>query len=246
MKKRKSNIILIILLALGLLMSCGVPVRPQVCSDEFTQRVAHMELVTRMHLTTVKLGNPIRGSGILLSQDENSSLLLVAGHSAEHIKRGRGSIVAGLMGPYCAVEVVAISAEHDVGLVRAKCRLQGIPARFASRPVETGEDVYVLGHSLGKPYTLTKGIASNTHRKYGIGVRHNMFLQVDAHGLIGNSGGPVFNTKGEVVGVMSGGPFAPVWTPFGPDRMRNVMVPHMALCVPLKYIRNFLAKQGVL
>jgi S1-C subfamily serine protease len=250
-QKKKSRFLVILLLIAGLLFACSPPVERPENVDRFQQRVQRMRLVTNMHLATIKLGEfrngkqRNRAAGVILRQDKDSTLLLTAGHVARNVERA-GVGAASLTGTPCHAEVVAKSDRYDLALLRADCRMPGIQVKLATRPVELSEPVYMLGHPLGEPYTLTKGIVSSTQRNFDLGVKGKFFVQVDAIGLIGSSGGPLFNHRGELVGITSGGPLAPVWTPWGPDHMRRVMVPSMALCVPLQHIKNFLAKQEVL
>jgi hypothetical protein len=249
MKKMLNRLVILLAVLAMALFSCGVPTKvPQQAADGFARRAARMELMTKMKLATVKVVLPdlrLVSSGILLRQGTKASMLLIAGHTARHAVGNRG-YAQGAVGPRCPIVAVRISKRYDLALARVKCSLPGVPAVLAPRPPDLGETVYVLGHTLGKPYTLTKGIVSSTHRQLRIGTKSRFHMQVSAQSLGGNSGGPAFDSRGRLIGVLSGGPFAPVWTPFGRDMMRMVMVPHMALCVPLQHIRNFLAHEGVL
>jgi S1-C subfamily serine protease len=116
-------------------------------------------------------------------------------------------------------------------------RLEGVPVRLAKRLPDWGATVYSMGHTYGYFHTLTKGIVSHVDRH----INGRRVLQVSAQGGPGNSGGPLFNERGELVGVVVGGPVAPLVGNFG-----GTVVNHMALCEPLQHIRNFLAKYGAL
>lgn len=249
MKKMMNRLIILLAVIAMALFSCGVPnTAPQRNADGFAIRAARMQLMTKMKLATVRIRITdlgIASSGILLYQGDQSSLLLIAGHTARRAL-GHVGYAQGAVGPRCPIISVSASERYDLGLAEVKCRLPGVPARLSPRPPDLGETVYILGHTLGKPYTLTKGIVSSLHRKFRINTKNELYMQVSAQALGGNSGGPVFDSAGRLVGVLSGSPFAPVWTPFGRDFMRAVMVPHMALCVPLQHIRNFLAHEKVL
>ena len=65
--------------------------------------------------------------------------------------------------------------------------------------IKSGTDVFALGHPMGMAWTVTKGIVSSTER-YS---RHPFIkaLQTDAAINKGNSGGPLMNMKGEIVGI---------------------------------------------
>ena len=65
--------------------------------------------------------------------------------------------------------------------------------------IYSGEEVFAFGHPMGMAWSLSKGIISSTNRY----ARHPYIksIQVDAAINKGNSGGPVFNEKGEVVGI---------------------------------------------
>jgi S1-C subfamily serine protease len=80
-----------------------------------------------------------------------------------------------------------------------------IPARVGdSDRVRVGDDVFAIGHPFGQNFTVTSGIVSATSRVTqsaftGRGIRD--VLQVDAAVNPGNSGGPLFNAAGEMIGV---------------------------------------------
>lgn len=63
------------------------------------------------------------------------------------------------------------------------------------------QEVYTLGHPWGLAWSMSKGILSGIDRKMGDDPK--ILLQVDAHVYEGNSGGPLLNNKGEVLGINS-------------------------------------------
>ena len=63
--------------------------------------------------------------------------------------------------------------------------------------VKTGDDIYAIGAPKSMSYTLTKGVISAKERKVG---KHS-YIQIDAPINEGNSGGPLLNDNGEVLGV---------------------------------------------
>ena len=72
--------------------------------------------------------------------------------------------------------------------------------RFADEQPQIGQWVIAVGNPFGLGGTVTAGIISAEGRDIGSGPYDN-FLQIDAPVNNGNSGGPTFNTQGEVVGV---------------------------------------------
>ena len=75
------------------------------------------------------------------------------------------------------------------------------PLKFAknTEKIEVGTDVFALGHPMGMAWTTTKGIISSNERY----ARHPFVhaLQTDAAINKGNSGGPLLNMQGEIVGI---------------------------------------------
>lgn len=68
-----------------------------------------------------------------------------------------------------------------------------------SENIKIGEDIYAIGAPQSMDYTLTKGVVSNKSRKVGF----NTYIQIDAAINSGNSGGPLLNNNGQVIGVNS-------------------------------------------
>ena len=75
------------------------------------------------------------------------------------------------------------------------------PLKFAkdTDKLEVGTEVFALGHPMGMAWTTTKGIISSNERY----ARHPFVhaLQTDAAINKGNSGGPLMNMQGEIVGI---------------------------------------------
>lgn len=101
------------------------------------------------------------------------------------------------------VEIVATAPFHDLAVLRLKEPGETIvPVVFAPiEKLEIGETVFAIGNPLGLERTVTEGVLSQTHRNFG-GI---LYLQVDAPVNPGNSGGPLFNSRGQVIGVINMG-----------------------------------------
>ena len=75
-----------------------------------------------------------------------------------------------------------------------------------SGQVKVGEWVLAIGNPLGMEHTVTAGIVSAKGRQLGLGGNvptYEDFIQTDAAINRGNSGGPLVNMKGEVIGINS-------------------------------------------
>ena len=76
--------------------------------------------------------------------------------------------------------------------------------RLARKAPTWADDIWVIGHALGDyDYTVTKGIVSHPRREEGL--FSGIWMQHDAGQIGGNSGGPVLNKRGRLVGIVSFG-----------------------------------------
>jgi S1-C subfamily serine protease len=71
--------------------------------------------------------------------------------------------------------------------------------------VRVGDDVYAVGHPLGLVDSLTAGVVSGVNRSIPVpgGVTLSGLIQFDAAVNPGNSGGPLLNRAGQVVGIVT-------------------------------------------
>lgn len=100
-------------------------------------------------------------------------------------------------------EVVGTSYDLDLAILKVKPPkgLAILPLGVSSK-VRQGEWVFAIGCPLGLDHSVTVGIVSAKERPITIGDRHYpKLLQTDAAINRGNSGGPLINLRGEVVGM---------------------------------------------
>ena len=98
-------------------------------------------------------------------------------------------------------ELVGTDTKGDVALLRIKSNkpLPFVPFGNSDQ-MRVGDWVLAIGNPLGLGGTVTAGIVSARSRNINAGP-YDDFLQTDAAINKGNSGGPLFNTKGEVIGI---------------------------------------------
>jgi serine protease Do len=99
-------------------------------------------------------------------------------------------------------KVVGRDASTDVALLKLE-KASGLPtvALGDSDQIEQGDYVLALGSPFGFRESVTFGIVSAKDRTLNTGNPFDDFIQTDAAINQGNSGGPLFNLKGEVVGI---------------------------------------------
>ncbi len=98
-------------------------------------------------------------------------------------------------------EIVGQDPKTDLALLKIKPKNKLKPVTFGdSANLRIGDWVMAIGNPFGLGYTVTVGIVSAKGRSLGFGA-YDDFIQTDASLNIGNSGGPLFNLNGEVVGV---------------------------------------------
>ncbi|MEO0728920.1 MAG: Do family serine endopeptidase [Pseudomonadota bacterium] len=96
-------------------------------------------------------------------------------------------------------ELVGTDPRTDLALLKIKSDKTFTPVKFAEDVGRVGDWVVAVGNPFGLGGTVTVGVVSALARDIGSGPYD--FIQIDAAVNRGNSGGPTFNLKGEVIGV---------------------------------------------
>jgi len=98
-------------------------------------------------------------------------------------------------------KVVGQDDETDLALIRVESKEPLHAAVLGdSDGVRPGQWVMAIGNPFVYDHTVTVGVISALHRKLGTTIYDN-FIQTDAAINFGNSGGPLLNIKGEVIGI---------------------------------------------
>lgn len=146
------------------------------------------------------------GTGVIY----NSDGYIITNH---HVIEDAETVTVQLYGEKLAVkaEIVGYKAEDDVAVI--KIEKDGLrPASFAkSSSVRYGDKVYAVGNPQGAQFgwSITEGMVSSPNRQLmfyddrGILEKKMNVVQIDAPVNPGNSGGPIINSYGEVIGIVT-------------------------------------------
>ena len=102
------------------------------------------------------------------------------------------------------VKLVALDPHIDLALLRIEEDIDmQIPQLYIgdSRELKAGDEVFSIGNPMGLERSTAQGIVSKVNRNFN----GRLYVQTTAPIAPGNSGGPLFNERGEVVGVVNMG-----------------------------------------
>ena len=125
-----------------------------------------------------------------------------------------------------------IGRDPDTDLALLRITLRDLPAIELGRSstLRAGDIVLAIGNPLGLSATVTQGIVSATGRgQLGVAVFEN-FIQTDAPINVGNSGGALINTRGELVGINTA------------IIARNLGVEGIGFAIPVDLVRGVLGE----
>jgi len=139
------------------------------------------------------------GAGVVV--DANGQIL-----TARHVVLGATSIeVTFADGTKSAATIVSEEPDNDIAVLKP-AQLPGIvvPAVLGGG-VQIGDDVYATGHPFGFADSLSAGVVSGLDRTVPIAGGQTLkgLIQFDAAVNPGNSGGPLLNRAGQVVGIVT-------------------------------------------
>jgi len=147
-----------------------------------------------------------KASVIRLCDDEGAGtgfFVNESGHvlTCHHVVSGGSAQAQLAFGDCVETRVLARDAANDLAIL--KCDVMKVaPLTFADpTTISEGQTVFALGHPLGLDFTVSRGVVSSVNRI----VRGVSFLQTDVALNPGNSGGPIVNERGEVLGVANWG-----------------------------------------
>lgn len=153
------------------------------------------------------------GSGFIIKSDESAAYVVTNSHVVADAKEITVFTDKNLE---LKAEIIAIDERTDIALLKIKTDM--LPADQRKLPTvewgdshkaKVGDWVLAIGNPFGLGSTVTSGIISNRSRDIGMrGSKTSRvseyvddFMQHDASINMGNSGGPLFNLEGKVIGI---------------------------------------------
>jgi S1-C subfamily serine protease len=140
------------------------------------------------------------GAGILLEATAQGYLIATARHVVDgELGKPAGTkvLVASTSGAWAVADVVARHQNLDLSLIwlpRRSGQAEFILPVSGIKMLKDGQTIYVIGHPQGLRFTLSTGIISRKDQDA---------LQISAPVSPGNSGGPLFDTRGRLAGIVT-------------------------------------------
>jgi len=175
------------------------------------------ELFAQRAATTVAIesdiaDSPMIGSGVVV--DAANGTIVTASHVvqvyAPSVRRASHIYVKFQNHSQVEAALVAIDVHNDLAILRVDpAQVPGIvaaPLAANADKVVTGSEVALIGSPYGNEWSVSDGIVSATHRVINSRINGAWeipdAIQYDAPTNQGNSGGPLFNARGEVIGIV--------------------------------------------
>jgi len=137
------------------------------------------------------------GSGFIIDKE---GIIITNNHV---IQSAEGIFVKLTNGKEYEAKVLGTDPTSDIAVIKINTKDSLKAVTFAdSDKARVGDWVIAIGNPFGLGGTVTAGIISARNRDISLG-KYDDFIQTDAPINQGNSGGPLFNIKGEVVGINS-------------------------------------------
>lgn len=183
-------------MVLGLFAVVPAPLQAQNIADLFRKVAPTVVVIHAQGRDTAGTG-----SGVLISSDGQ---ILTAAHVVDGADEIRVEFLGGQTVP---ARVIASERAADLSLIQLEGPIGRLrPAKLANSDTSrVGEQIIIVGAPYGLGYSLSVGWISARWAPSSVykAIPLAEFFQTDASINVGNSGGPMFNMAGEVIGVVS-------------------------------------------
>lgn len=181
-------------------------------SDEITLRGTASNIFSKFSESVFLIHNTDKkaiGAGTLIDRD---GLVLTNLHVVEGAQfvdvyqKPPGNIISGLNGTKLYKgEVLLINKSNDLAIVKVTTAPKNIPIPQLGyiKDLKIGEEVHAIGHPNGYYWSYTKGTVSQIRSNFKWLTHQATVIQTQTPISQGNSGGPLFDNDGKLVGVNS-------------------------------------------
>ena len=153
----------------------------------FEEMFKDFQRPTERQASSLRIRFHYRGNGIVITNN--------------HVIAGADDILIKVDTKEYNAKVLGADPYMDVAVLKIETKDKFTPVKFGnSDKARVGDWVVAIGNPFGLGGTVTSGIVSARNRDIGM-TRYDDFIQTDASINVGNSGGPLFNLKGEVIGI---------------------------------------------
>lgn len=160
-----------------------------------------------LEINSVLGSDELSGTGIVISEKgyviTSAHIIAGNGESSDKVKNYCDSITAKRASKRSDFELepIYVDEKSDIALLYSKHASGISPIKTAKSGAKTGERICVIGNSKGEGLCIIDGIVSDNQRT----INSRNFIMISAPVTTGCSGGPVFNSDGEMIGMVSCG-----------------------------------------
>ncbi len=183
--------------------STGTEMSPESIYTMAVNQVVGVNSEEKTNVFGAPSSGAVSGSGFIISSD---GYIVTNYHVIQYaVESGFSLTVMMYNGESYPAEVIGSEPDNDLAVIKIDATGLDAVTMGSNDTMQVGEEVYAVGNPLGElVYTMTNGIVSALDREIQVDetTSINMF-QIDAAVNPGNSGGPLYNAKGEVIGIVS-------------------------------------------
>ncbi len=143
---------------------------------------------------------PGLGSGVIVNARGEilTSLHVVEGATAIRVRFSDGTETSA--------RILTADADHDIAVLTPARLPEVVVPAVLGGGAQIGDDAFVVGHPLGLAGSLSTGVISGVDRPFRLANGKTLvgMIQFDAAVNPGNSGGPLLNRNGQVIGIVAG------------------------------------------
>lgn len=191
-------------------------------NEIFKRNINNIISIRCNHNDSIKCGTGILiGNGYVLT---NKHVVLDSNDNDDIIDLCDTFIGMGEFISSCELEFVYADKDNDIALLHSD-KLEG-KISFSNDSIETGDVIYAIGNSKGYGLCIVNGLVSDNARI----INKKEYIMVSAPTTKGNSGGPLLNSYGDLVGMIT---------------MGDSVIQTMNYAIPVSTLVNFIKKASL-